>query len=149
METRGDAMINDTYLSENILSELYPKIPDPPLPSPLNFSLYEGAYTHPAYPELRITSDCSGGDRAYRGLNRTTPDLCASLARYNDYSKDLGIDLFHVSGTHWIQIALRWGVPSAARVEFLIGPDGSVGWLGIEIEPAMAEREEKIWWRHV
>jgi hypothetical protein len=59
------------------------------------------------------------------------------------------MDLFHVSGTHWLQIALWWGVPHAARVEFLINPDGLVGWLGIEIEPLMAERGEKIWWRYL
>ncbi|KAJ6035871.1 Beta-lactamase-like protein [Penicillium herquei] len=58
--TRGDAIINNTHLSENILSELYPSIPDPPLASPLNFSDYEGSYTHPAYPQLRISSNCTG-----------------------------------------------------------------------------------------
>ncbi|KAJ5834571.1 Beta-lactamase-like protein [Penicillium robsamsonii] len=145
---RGDAMINDRYLSENILSELYPRIPDPPLASPVNFSAYEGSYTHPAYPELKMSSNCRV-DRAYQVLNRTSPDLCASLARYNDYSKDLEIGFFHVSGTYWLQIAVRWGLPSAARVEFRIGPDGSASWLGIEIEPSMAKREERIWWRHV
>jgi hypothetical protein len=59
------------------------------------------------------------------------------------------MDLFHVSGTHWLQIASLWGVHHAARVEFLINPDGSVGWLGIEIELLMAERGEKIWWRRL
>ncbi|KGO45795.1 Beta-lactamase-like protein [Penicillium expansum] len=143
---RGDAMINDGRLSDNILSELYPRIPDPPLASPINLSAYEGSYTHPAYPELRMSRNCTKGDSA---LNRTTPDLCASLVKYNDYSKDLEIKFFHVSGTYWVQIAVRWGVPSAARVEFLIGPDGLASWLGIEIDPLMANRGEKIWWRHV
>lgn len=149
MKHRGDAIINDTHLSENILSELYPRIPDPPLASPLNFSDYEGSYTHPAYPELRISRNCTRDTRFCQRWNRATPDLCASLPRYNDYSKEFEIDFFHVSGTYWFQIAVRWGVPSAARVEFLISPEGSVSWLGIEIEPLMAERGEKIWWRHV
>lgn len=142
-------MINDTHLPENILSELYPKIPDPPLASPLNFSAYEGSYTHPSYPDLRVSSNCTGDDRVYQRLNRTTPDLCATLPNYNDYSRDLEIAFFHVSGAYWFQIAVRWGVPSAARVEFLISPDGSAEWLGIEIDPLMADRGEKIWWRHV
>lgn len=93
-----------------------------------------------------MSSNCTRVDRA---LYRTTPNLCASLAKYNDYSKDLEINFFHVSDTYWFQIAVRWGVPSAARVEFLIGPDSSASWLGIEIEPLMAKRGEKIWWRHV
>lgn len=142
-------MINDTQLSDRFLSKLYPRIPCPPLPSPLNFSTLEGSYIHPAYPELTLTTNCTGDDRIYKGLNRTTPDLCASFANYNEYSKDMVIDLFHISGTYWIQIAVRWGVPTAARVEFLVSPDGSASWLGIEIDPLMAEQEEKIWWKHV
>lgn len=142
-------MINDTQLSDDFLSKLYPKIPCPPLLSPLNFSTLEGSYIHPAYPDLVLTSNCTGDDRIYKGLNRTIPDLCASLVNYNEYSKDMAIDLFHITGTHWLQIAVRWGVPSAARVEFLVSPDSSARWLGIGIEPSMAEREEKIWWKHV
>lgn len=149
MKNRGDAIINDTHLSEHILSELYPRIPSPSLPNPLNLSNFEGSYTHSAYPDLRISSNCSGYSRAYQVLNRTTPDLCVSLTRPNGYSKDMDWGLFHVSGTYWLQITVRSGDSSAARVEFLISPDGSASWLGIEIEPAMAERGEKIWWRHV
>ncbi|CEJ60832.1 hypothetical protein PMG11_09389 [Penicillium brasilianum] len=145
---RGDAVINNTRLSEGFLFELYPKIPCPPLPSPLNFSFFEGSYSHLAYPDLILTSNCTGDDRNYTGLNRTTPDLCASFANSNEYSKDMVIDLFHISGTQWLQIAVGWGVPSATRVEFMIR-DGSARWLGIEIEPLMAERKEKILWKHM
>ncbi|KAJ5628008.1 Beta-lactamase-like protein [Penicillium lividum] len=145
----GDAMINQTHLSEHVLAELYPSIPDPPLASPLDFSAYEGFYTHPSYPDLILSSNCTGDHRVYQRLNRTAPDLCASISNYNDYSKDLEIGLFHVSGTYWLQIAMRWGYPTAVRLEFQISPDGSASWLGIEIDPLMAERGEKIWWRHV
>ncbi|KAJ5936845.1 Beta-lactamase-like protein [Penicillium verhagenii] len=147
--TRGDALINQTHLSENILSELYPTIPDPPFPSPVNFSAYEGSYTHPAYPEFKISSNCTGDERVYKRLNWTTPDLCAILPRHNDYSIDTKLYFFHVSGTFWYQIGLSWDVPTPSRVEFEIGPDGSVTRLGIEIEPTMAEQREKIWWKHV
>ncbi|KAJ5752867.1 Beta-lactamase-like protein [Penicillium odoratum] len=146
---RGDAMINQTHLSEHIIAELYPGVPDPPLANPLDISAYEGFYTHPSYPDLILSSNCTGDYRIYQRLNRTAPDLCASISNYNDYSKELGIGLFHVSGTYWLQIAMRWGYPTAVRLEFQISPDGSASWLGIEIEPLMAEREEKIWWRHV
>lgn len=59
------------------------------------------------------------------------------------------IDLFHITGTYWVQIAVRWGVPSAVRAEFLVSADSSAKWLGIEVEPSMAKVEEKIWWEHV
>lgn len=81
-------------------------------------------------------------------LNRKAPDLCASLTKYNDYSRDLEIGLFHVSSTYWLHIAAQGGILSAARAEFLDRPDGSASWLGIEIEPLMANQGEKIWWRH-
>lgn len=144
IKNRRDAIINDTQPSDHILSELYPRIHCPPLPSPLNFSTLEGSYTHPAYPELRISSSCTGYDRVYKGLDRTTPDLCASLARYNEYTKDMAIDFSHMSGTYWLQIAVRWGVPSAARVEFLVSPDGSPSWLGIQIQPLMASGKKNM-----
>jgi hypothetical protein len=144
----GDAVINNTRLPDGFLFKLYPKIPCPPLASPLNSSFLEGSYTHPAYPDLILTSNCTGDDRNYNGLNRTTPDLCASFANSNEYSKDMVIDLFHISGTQWLQIAVGWGVPTATRVEFLIS-DGAARSLGIEIEPLMTERKEKIWWKHV
>lgn len=140
--------LNFTRLSKDIISYLYPKIPEPPLASPLNFSIYEGHYTHPAYPELRVSSVCKENDRAYEVLNRKVPDLCACLTNSNDYSRDLEIGLFHVSSTYWLQIAAQGGSLSAARAEFLDRPDGSASWLGIEIEPQMAKQGEKIWWRH-
>jgi hypothetical protein len=149
MKNRGDEIIDDTHLSENILSELYPRIPSPPLSNPLDFSAFEGSYTHQAYPELRISSNCTTRSRAYQVLNRTTPDLCVSLAQPNDYSKDMEWGLFHVSSTYWLQITVRSGDSSAARAEFLISPDGSISRLGVEIEPAMAARGEKIWWKRM
>lgn len=146
---RGNAIINETRLSEETIEKLYPRIPNPPLANPLNISAYEGFYTHPSYPQLRVSSNCTGDPRVYQGLNRTTPDLCASLPNYNDYSRDLEIAFFHVSGTYWYEITAIWAIPSAARVEFLVNPDSSASWLGIEIEPSMAKRGEKIWWRRV
>lgn len=141
-------MINKTQLSDNIISALYPIIPDPPLPNPLNLSAYEGTYTHPAYPDLRVSSSCPKRGRVFQGLNRSVPDLCASFVKYNEYTRHLVIDLFHVSGTFWIQIAAPWELPSAARVEFRVDSKGSVSWLGVEAEPLMAVYEKKIWWKH-
>lgn len=51
-------MINQTHLPDNIISLLYPIVPDPPLPNPLKLSAYEGIYSHPAYPDLNISTNC-------------------------------------------------------------------------------------------
>ncbi|KAL3417428.1 penicillin-binding protein [Phlyctema vagabunda] len=146
---RGNEFIEDTHLSENILSELYPGIPSPPLPNPLDLSAFEGFYTHPAYPDLTISSHCTTHSPAYQVFNRTTPDLCVSLVQPNGYSKDMECGLFHVSGTYWLQITVRSGDASAARAGFSIDPDGSISSLGVEIEPVMAAQGESIWWRRV
>ncbi|KAJ5280904.1 Beta-lactamase-like protein [Penicillium angulare] len=149
LEQRADAAMNTTHLSKHLLSEIYPKLPSPPLSNPLDLSAFEGYYTHPAYPDLRISTDCISNSKAYEVLNRTTPDLCILHTRPNDYSKDMEWGLFHVYGTYWLQIVLWSGGLSAARIEFSIGSDGLVSRLGIEIEPAMAQKGEKIWWTHI
>lgn len=147
--SRGDASINNTHLPKNIISKLYPTIPQPPSPNPLNISAYEGIYTHPAYPDLRISSSCPNQESTTQGLECRIPDLCASIVNPNEYSKYLPIDLFHVSGTFWVQIAKRWGVLDATRLEFRIDPNGVVSWLGIEIETVMRVHEQKIWWKRM
>ncbi|KAJ5521371.1 Beta-lactamase-like protein [Penicillium freii] len=139
--TSGDKIVNDTNLPDNIISELYPMTPHPSLPNPLNISAYEGTYTHPAYPDLRVSSSCSERETTIQGLQRKLPDLCVSIYLISD--------LFHVSGMFWVQIAMRWGVTNAMRVEFRIDSKGMVSWLGIEIEPLMGVHEEKIWWKHL
>lgn len=123
--------------------------PHPPLPNPLKISAYEGTYTHPVYPDLRVSSSCSERETAIQGLQRKLPDLCVSIVKYNQYSQYLISDLFHVSGMFWVQIATHWGVTNATRVEFRIDSKGMVSWLGIEIEPLMGVHEEKIWWKHL
>jgi hypothetical protein len=121
-------------------------VPNPALPNPLNISAYEGTCTHPAYPDLRVSSSCSEGEGAIQGLQRRVPDLCVSIVKYNQYAQYLINNLFHVSGTFWIQISTRWGASKAMRVEFRIDSKGIASWLGIEIKPLMPVRE-KIWWK--
>ncbi|KAJ5245744.1 beta-lactamase/transpeptidase-like protein [Penicillium chrysogenum] len=120
----GDKIINDTNLPDNTISELYPMTPHPPLPNPLKISAYEGTYTHPVYPDLRVSSSCSERETAIQGLQRKLPDLCVSIVKYNQYSQYLISDLFHVSGMFWVQIATHWGVTNATRVEFRIDSKG-------------------------
>ncbi|KAE9363902.1 putative penicillin-binding protein [Stipitochalara longipes BDJ] len=139
----GDEIINDTHLPK--ISYWSFNLGSPLLPYPtLSTSLRSKDPTHQAYPELRISSTCTTRSRAYQVLNRTTPDLCVSLAQPNDYSKDMEWGLFHISGMYWLQITVRSGDSSAARAEFLVGPEGSISRLGVEIESAMAARGEEI-----
>ena len=48
-----------------------------------------------------------------------------------------------------MQIMEFWGIPVVSRIEFKVEADGTVGWMGIEAEPMMAVKGEKIWWKRV
>lgn len=150
---RADTLLNNTIIPNNTASIVYPKTPEPPLPNPLNLSAYTGYYTHPAYPDIVISSNCPGRSATPKnldlGLNRTDPDLCAIIANENEYTKAEIMDLFHVSGTFWIQVSSIWAVPSVTRVDFKIAEDGKVALMGAVADTMMAVKGEKIWWRRV
>lgn len=131
------------------MSLLYPNLPSPPLPNPLKLSVYEGTYTHPAYPDFKISSNCPKERPIPASLKQEGPDLCVSFVNGNEYSQNLVFDLRHVSGTFWMQIGSLWEIPTAARVEFRIDAQGKVRWMGVEAEALMAVRGEKIWWKRV
>lgn len=141
-------MINQNKLPDNIVSILYPTIPDPPLPSPRNFSAYEGIYHHPAYPDLNISSDCPKRSAPVPpSLNKTLPGLCGSVVNGNEYSKDEVFDFYHITSTFWVKMANFWDLSTASRVEFHLSSDGSVDLMGIEADDAMTAKGEKIWWK--
>ncbi|KAJ9300888.1 hypothetical protein DTO271G3_2052 [Paecilomyces variotii] len=147
--SRADAMINQTHLPDNIISLLYPTVPDPPLPNPLKLSAYEGVYSHPAYPDLNISTICPERSAPIpSSLNKTSPDLCGWVVNSNEFTKDTVLYLYHITGTFWVQIDDFWELSSATRVEFQLSSDGSVNLMGIEAEDAMTAKGEKIWWRH-
>ncbi|KAJ9409627.1 hypothetical protein DTO045G8_2553 [Paecilomyces variotii] len=147
--SRSDAMINQTHLPDNIISLLYPTVPDPPLPNPLKLSAYEGIYSHPAYPDLNISTNCPKRSAPIPStLNKTSPDLCGSVVNSNEYTKDTVFGLYHITGTFWVQIADFWELNTATRVEFQLSSDGSVNLMGIEAEDVMTAKGEKIWWKH-
>ncbi|KAL1885520.1 hypothetical protein Plec18167_001014 [Paecilomyces lecythidis] len=146
--SRADAMINQTNLPDNIVSILYPAIPDPPLPSPRDFSAYEGIYHHPAYPDLNISSDCpKRSSPVPPSLNKTLPGLCGSVVNGNEYSNDEVFDFYHITSTFWVKMANFWDLSTASRVEFHLSSDGSVDLMGIEVDDAMTAKGEKIWWK--
>ncbi|KAL3454569.1 beta-lactamase/transpeptidase-like protein [Aspergillus insuetus] len=137
--------------SNKTLAALYPDLPEDPetlLPHPLPLSSYSGRYTHPAYPTLLINSTCP--DRSYRLKNPekwTGARLCADFDNYKtgSFSTEIGIDLFHVTGTFWSLVSSTAGMDGAARVEFRIAPDGTVTEIGVEFDDMMQKKGEKIW----
>lgn len=142
-------MINSTHLPSDIIPLLYPSTPDPPLPNPLPLSAYEGIYTHPAYPDLQVSPICPSDAPTLNETDRKLPDICASFVNPSKYTPGMVLGLYHVTGTFWAQIMDFWGLPVVSRVEFRIEADGMASWVGIEVEPMMAVKGEKIWWRRV
>ena len=67
----------------------------------------------------------------------------------SEYTPEIVLGLYHVTGTFWVQIMEFWGIPVVSRIEFKVEADGTVGWMGIEAEPMMAVKGEKIWWKRV
>lgn len=105
------------YLFAKGITRALPKSPAPLLPSSLNFSIYEGYYTHLADPELSVSSDCNVSHRVDRVLKRKAPNLCASSAKYDDYSQNPGnksgqqIPIRQVArntNTHGTSVRLQW-----------------------------------------
>ncbi|KAJ0422251.1 beta-lactamase/transpeptidase-like protein [Aspergillus carlsbadensis] len=145
-----DAQNEKIKFSNKTLAALYPDLPDTDslLPHPLPLNSYNGRYTHPAYPTLLINSTCP--DRSYRLKNPekwTGARLCADFDNYKPgtFSTEIGIDLFHVTGTFWTLVSSTAGMDGAARVEFRISPDGTVTEVGVEFDDMMQKKGEKIW----
>ncbi|RAH69999.1 putative penicillin-binding protein [Aspergillus aculeatinus CBS 121060] len=141
----ADTLTNDTF------RQLYPVLPDPPQPYPLNLSAYEGLYVHAVYPNLTISSDCSETAGGIFYENGTGAKLCAFLVEPGDYfPKPLLLEMYHVSGNSWVLVTTIAGAMSVARVEFRFDADGHrMSHMGAEVESAMARVGEKIWWAHV
>ncbi|KAF9894292.1 hypothetical protein FE257_007795 [Aspergillus nanangensis] len=144
-----DDLLQNLTLTKSTLQELYPTLPDPLLSHSLSLSAYRGSYVHHAYPELTISADCP--DKAIT----TTPDkwtgvkLCASIAQPIQLPSPLMLNFFHITDTFWTLIASVGGVDTAWRVEFRLARQGTISHIGIEIDPAMASKGEKIWWEHM
>ncbi|KAL2840324.1 beta-lactamase/transpeptidase-like protein [Aspergillus pseudodeflectus] len=146
IDTQAEAL----KLSNKTLAALYPDLPDTDslLPHPLPLDSYSGRYTHPAYPALLINSSCP--DRSYQLKNPekwTGARLCADFDNYKSgtFATEIGIDLFHVTGTYWTLVSSTAGMDGAARVEFRIAPDGTVIEVGVEFDEMMQKKGEKIW----
>lgn len=142
-----------SQISPDVLHNLYPTRPDPPLPLPLPISAYEGIYVHPAYPALNISAHCAKpsifprfpnpDSTEHEGASLQQPlslcaTICGSILAHT-------IEFRHVSGEFWLVARDFWGEHKATRAEFRVAPDGTVGELGVEFEPMM--KGEKIWFR--
>ncbi|KAL4973534.1 beta-lactamase/transpeptidase-like protein [Aspergillus desertorum] len=144
-----DTQLAGFRLSNDALAALYPDLPDRDslLPHPLELDAYSGHYTHPAYPELKITTDCSERDVLKNPEKWTGARLCASFENPSSGPKsvELALDLFHVTGTYWTLVSSKAGMDAGARVEFRIGVEGKVTEVGVEFDDMMQKKERKIW----
>ncbi|KAL3428759.1 beta-lactamase/transpeptidase-like protein [Aspergillus tetrazonus] len=139
-------------LSNETLAALYPDIPDRDslLPHPLALDAYSGHYTHPAYPKLKINTDCPERDVLKNPERWTGARLCASFdSTSGPKSVNLTLDLFHVTGTYWTLVSSKAGFDVGARVEFRIGTEGKVTEVGVEFDDMMQKKEQKIWFLRV
>ncbi|KAL4749570.1 hypothetical protein BDW72DRAFT_194707 [Aspergillus terricola var. indicus] len=144
-----DTQLAGLKFSNETLASLYPDLPDSDslLPHPLELDAYSGHYTHPAYPKLKITTDCPERDVLKNPEKWTGARLCASLENLTSgpMSVDLALDLFHVTGTYWTLVSSKAGMHAGARVEFRIGAEGKVTEVGVEFDDMMQKKEQKIW----
>ncbi|KAH7364466.1 putative penicillin-binding protein [Rhexocercosporidium sp. MPI-PUGE-AT-0058] len=108
--------------------ELYPNLPEKPLPTSLELSAYAGEYYHPGY-ESHVV-ELKDGKLQVDGMDRTV--------RYN-------LTLIHATGEFFVAeiFFVDERNPYNARAEFRIGPDGDVKSFGVDYIEAL--EGEKIW----
>ncbi|KAL4772837.1 putative penicillin-binding protein [Aspergillus nidulans var. acristatus] len=144
-----DTQLAGLIFSNETLAALYPDLPDRDslLPHPLALDAYSGHYIHPAYPKLKISTDCPERNILKNPEKWTGARLCASFEKSTSgpMSVDLTLDLFHVTGTYWTLVSSKAGIDAGARVEFRIGAEGKVTEVGVEFDDMMQKREQKIW----
>lgn len=147
---RAEQSLEGTKIPSRILQDLYPRIPDPPLPPPLKLSAYEGTYTHPAYPTLNISTRCPESSLFPKlsGKQKLGADrLCAKLSQSAFGGSALILELRHVTGDFWIVGTLMYGASSATKAKFILNPEGSISKIAIEMEPTMALDHKGIHWQ--
>ncbi|EEQ31731.1 conserved hypothetical protein [Microsporum canis CBS 113480] len=147
---RAEATLENTKISPRVLEDLYPRIPNPPLPPSLKLSDYEGVYTHPAYPTLKITTECPTHSLFPKlsGKRKLGADrLCAKLSQSAFGGSALILELRHVTGDFWIVGTLMYGATSATRGKFILSPEGVINQISIEMEPTMALEHKGIHWQ--
>lgn len=142
---RAEKVLNVTITPDP--RTLYPTIPNPPLPPPLPLTSITGLYTHPAYPTLNFTENCSQKSIIPPLTNATSvPRLCMFFANPGELPESLIMEIVHVSGDDWVFGSEYDGVATSTKVEVKAGSGGVVERLGIEADGAMAALGEKIWW---
>lgn len=109
--------------------ELYPDLPEVPIPLTLPLSAYAGEYHHPGYETLEVKFE--GEKLQVDGTDRTWKFV---------------MPLIHVSGEFFIaevyNVDTRYKSP--LRAEFRLGSDGAVRSFGVEFLEGL-KNDEKIW----
>lgn len=125
----------------------FPSIPDPPLPPALDVAAYIGSFGHPAYPELRLslcTLDASMPICPER-TKSSIPRICGEIPGIK--RRKFKLEFSHASGESWlaeVQLGHQDEFNQIVPVTFEIDPNGSVGRVGIGLEPSMGP-DGRIW----
>jgi hypothetical protein len=121
---------------KNTWRQVYPNIPEPPLPTTLPLRSYTGTYFHPAY-------------------NNITLELKddALYSNRQDATLKLEFRLEHISGDYFMAYADSTEAPgsvfkAAAPAEFKVSSDGISKTLGLAAEPEMGP-QGRIWFERV
>jgi len=125
---------HDEY--ENTWKEVYPNIPDPPLPTSLPLQNYTGTYFHPAYNNITLEIKNE-----------------ALYANRSDATLKLEFTLEHISGDYFMAYGDSTEAPgtafkAAAPAEFKVSADGISKTFGLAAEPEMGPNG-RIWFERI
>ncbi|PKS08616.1 hypothetical protein jhhlp_005003 [Lomentospora prolificans] len=128
----------DRYL--NARKTLFPDAPNPPLPHALPLEDYQGTYFNPGYRNIKLSLVNPADD--FPIADKSKKILQAVIA----LEWEAVLDFEHVSGENFaFYLNLRARAPMLQEIgpaEFVIGSNGKVMRLGMQLEPSL---EEKIW----
>lgn len=99
---------------------------------------------HDAYPTLNISTNCQPD---ISSLKDSQTQLCAQLLEPAIKDIVLILEFQHVTGDFWVLKYSWYGQVRIMRAKFSISPEGTVSEVGIEIEPLMVPKGQKIWWQ--
>jgi CubicO group peptidase (beta-lactamase class C family) len=139
MAKDSQARAEKAMLPENVTKRLFGfSAPSSIVQPALEVKRYQGTYSHPAYHKVKITADPA----------TTTQETSATTALRLESSGPteciaFSATLHHVTAEWWWahrQYGVRsWITDSAAKLQFVVGPDGTVDGIHYQVEHAMPD----------
>lgn len=118
------------------MENLFPKRPNPPIPSPVRVKDLAGKYYDPGYKTIELRAEPHPDNEGEEIL----------VAERDDATWVIHMRLHHVSGTWWIMYAHEMGSPNLFReseqVEFKIGHDGRATALEVDFYSLIGNQHE-------